>query len=801
MDFGGAMQVFTRRIRLIITAPIVALALTATATLFATTRGVRAETIAGQTPASILVYGRGNGHGRGLSQYGALGWATKFGKTWQEILAFYYGGTNLSQLTDADAGLSPGGTMSIRLTTLDGRQTAVLSDNASLLLTNDPVPGRKWAALVAREIAGTKGQYRVWGSTVAGCPSAAKSPEESGFVQVADVSPTASFSTTLSTDPTAAVVPNDMVGLCEPAGTVRYYRGTITAINGTDGENRTINTLRVDDYLRGVVPRESPASWGDSANGAGMNALRAQAVAARSYALSSNGYSYAKLCDTQDCQVYGGAALRDKVGGKLTVLEDIRTNTAVTDTSGWVMRDANGKVVRTEFTSSNGGRTAGTTFPVKVDDGDVAADSSDLRWSTVIARAAIEKKYPEIGVLVNVVTTHDGLGGEWNGYATSVAINGTAATKTLTGWEFRSAFGLRAPWYETTPVYGAAIDAPVVGSLLFVGDSVGESVRTEFDSIVLPAYPTTNYQAVSGRCMVGPTCMGLPDGLTVINSLTPEQTPAVAMVELGYNDSSLTYSAEVDQVVASLSSRGVQRIIFVNMSTRRTTADYATMNTALANAAVAYPNVSVFDWNSYSSDTASWRWFVKDDNVHLTATGQTEFALFLRAKLDDLRSRGLLPLTNSPLNFTIGLPMKEKDQGNMVRTLQAALNKALNLKKRAIKLDGVFGDATKKRVIKYETLLGMPVDGVADEAVWKALGLDQRPQLAVLKPGSRHASVKTLQAALARVMKVSISPTGVLDTATTTRVKEFQKRMNLRASGVVNRPTWLALMTTSAQTP
>jgi SpoIID/LytB domain protein len=63
-----------------------------------------AELAPGQTPASILVYGRGNGHGRGMSQYGSLGWATAYNKTWQEILNFYYEGTTLSQLTEADAG-------------------------------------------------------------------------------------------------------------------------------------------------------------------------------------------------------------------------------------------------------------------------------------------------------------------------------------------------------------------------------------------------------------------------------------------------------------------------------------------------------------------------------------------------------------------------------------------------------------------------------------------------------------------------------------------------------------------------
>ncbi|MFM2115530.1 MAG: hypothetical protein RI908_1271, partial [Actinomycetota bacterium] len=199
------------------------------------------------------------------------------------------------------------------------------------------------------------------------------------------------------------------------------------------------------------------------------------------------------------------------------------------------------------------------------------------------------------------------------------------------------------------------------------------------------------------------------------------------------------------------------------------------------------------------SDAEEWRWFVKDDNVHLTATGQTEFALFLRAQLDSMRTQGLLPLTPSPLSFVIGLPLKEKDQGNMVRTLQVALNKTLRLRKRAIKLDGIYGETTRTRVAKYETMTGLPVDGIADEAVWKGLGLDARPALAVMKAGTRHASVKTVQAALARVMKVSLPTTGYFDTNTRNYLRDFQRRMNLRPTGVVNRPTWLALMTTSAQ--
>lgn len=754
----------------------------------------------GQPPAAIVVYGKGNGHGRGMSQYGALGWATVYGKTWQEILAFYYGGTTLSPLGPSDVALTPGGVMSVRLTALDGRQTSVLSDNSSLLLTNDPVPGRKWTSLVAREISGTVGTYRVWGSTTPACPSAAADPSASNFVQVADIAGGVTFSTTLSNDRSTAVIPNDAIGLCEPTGRVRYYRGTIRALNGSEGENRTVNFVQLDDYLRGVVPRESPASWGDSANGAGMNALRAQAVAARSYSLGQARYTYAKTCDTQSCQVYGGAALRERVGGAPFILEDIRTNTAIADTSGVVVRNANGGVVSTEFTSSNGGRTAGTTFPMQVDAGDVVADSSDLSWSTVIAAKTFETKYPEIGVLLSVVTTHDGMGGEWNGYATSVAINGTAGTKILSGWDFRSIFSLRAPWYETVPVYGSGAADPIVGPILFLGDSVGESVRSEFDNIVLPAYPTVNYQAVSGRCMIGATCMGQPDGITVVNSLTPEQVPAIAIVELGYNDSPSSYALEVEQVSAALIARGVQRIIFVNMSTRRATTDYTSMNAVLAAAAATNPKITLFDWNAYSSQTQHWRWYVKNDNVHLTSTGQTEFALFLRAQLDALRVQGLLPQSAAAPDLIVGLPLRVSNRGDMVKVLQRSLNAAFKLKKKALRVDGVYGKTTKALVARYETVMGIPVDGLADEAVWKALGLDQKPSNAVLRRGAKHPSVKTAQTALSRVMKVTLPASGTYDSRTFAYVKQFQARAKLRQSGNVNRATWLALMTTAART-
>ena len=86
-----------------------------------------------------------------------------------------------------------------------------------------------------------------------------------------------------------------------PNGSVRPYRGTVALIkSGTGG--RTVNDVLLEDYVKAVVPAEMPTSWA-------ANAVCAQAVAARSYAVrlrkfsGSSGYH---ICDTTACQLYGG---------------------------------------------------------------------------------------------------------------------------------------------------------------------------------------------------------------------------------------------------------------------------------------------------------------------------------------------------------------------------------------------------------------------------------------------------------------------------------------------------------------
>ena len=760
-------------------------------------------------PAAMVVNGRGNGHGRGMSQWGAWGWATKKGLAWQDILLFYYGGDGrtVALLTDTDASAAPGGLMTVRLTALDEIQTSVLSDTKALSWAG--VAGT-FGAMVARQVA--RGIYDVWAAPEPGCAAATGDP--AGYTLVGnDVKGPIEFTVPNAANP-AAVVPGDLIGVCEPAtattktARVRYYRGTVRAVSDANGAARTVNAVAVESYVRGVVPRESSPGWGDDAGGAGMHALRAQAVAARSYGLSESRYSYAKTCDSQDCQVYGGAMRRNVNSKTYEALEAPSTDLAVTETANFVVKDSFGRIVRTEYTSSNGGRTAGGTFPAQADEGDLLADAAQQQWTRVFSAADVQKRYPTIGVFMSAVTTHDGLGGEWNGYAISVTISGTAGKITRTGPQFRSDFGLHNHWIETSVVAGLDPAAAPVGRILFVGDSVGESIATEFAAVVTPAYPTTEFQACAGRGMAGADCIAAQtapqldlDGVGVVNAT---EAPATAIIALGYNDDPATFDGELQQMLSALTAKGVQRIIFVNLSTRSTTRTYARINELFAASATTNPAVTVLDWNTPSAETHRWRWF---DNsslccwVHLSASGQAELALFLRRQLDALRTQSLLPVSAAAVPVLLGLPLVKGHAGVMVTTVQRRLNAALGLTgRKRLATDGAFGAATDRAVRAFQTAKALPVTGEIDRATWDALGLTGRSDLTILRTGSRHPAVATLQNALAKVLRIPIAATGRFDVALAARVRQFQRNVALKDTGRVGPQTWAALMAAAART-
>ena len=137
---------------------------------------------------------------------------------------------------------------------------------------------------------------------------------------------------------------NKIVIKPEPNGFVsvkrKWYRGHFKVIN--DGLGLTvINDIPLEKYLQGVVPSEMPSSWEHEAH-------KAQAIAARSYAIANKGkrakYGY-DLKDTPEDQAYGGASA-----------EKTNTNDAVSETAGIVLV-CQGKIISAYYSASAGGRT------------------------------------------------------------------------------------------------------------------------------------------------------------------------------------------------------------------------------------------------------------------------------------------------------------------------------------------------------------------------------------------------------------------------------------------------------------
>jgi len=383
---------------------------------------LRPDAAAAYPTSNVEIEGHGWGHGRGMGQYGALGYAVDHGWNTARILDHFYGGTTMGAIGNVP--------MSVRLTRFDGVDTIVVQERSHLRTSADG-GATAYAALRAARIGANS--FRVDKATDCGGP----------WTQVASsVAGPVTFWPETRSD-----VREEMIQMCEPSGTRRWVRGEIHATVDTAGSARTVNHLDIENYLRGVVPRESPASWGDLGGGAGMQALGAQAVAARSYAASENRYPYAKTCDTDACQVYGGRAEQPS-GSPFKNLEDSRTDAAIAQTAGQVRMMPNGNIVRTEFSSSTGGWTAGVTFPPVQDEGDDISLNSRHTWRTSRTPSEVESSWPAIGKLVSLQVTGRNGYGDWGGRATSVRIEGTSGVVTVTGNTFRSELGLFSNWFR-----------------------------------------------------------------------------------------------------------------------------------------------------------------------------------------------------------------------------------------------------------------------------------------------------------------------------------------------------------------
>ena len=176
----------------------------------------------------------------------------------------------------------------------------------------------------------------------------------------------------------------------------RQYRGAVS-IRRTVGKNglTVVNTLPLEEYVYGIIAREISPAWP-------AEAVKAQAVAARTYALYSlgkhrgDGYD---VCATTDCQVYGGKTA-----------EDTRAIKAVDDTRG-VIVTYKGKPVPAYFHGSGGGFTEnsenvwGGHHPALRGVPDFDQKSPHYSWEKQMTQKEVEAALESAGIKIGSLRT------------------------------------------------------------------------------------------------------------------------------------------------------------------------------------------------------------------------------------------------------------------------------------------------------------------------------------------------------------------------------------------------------------
>jgi stage II sporulation protein D len=354
---------------------------------------------------AFFVSGRGWGHGVGMSQWGAYGFAQR-GTSYDRILAHYYRGAELGRAPLAR----------VRVLLGEGKKAVAVS-------SDEPFSVRDGSGAV-HELAG--GAYS-FGPGLR-----------------------------LEVDPEAGpqALPGPLVFL-PGAAHLRYggklYRGQLQ-VNAGKAVLQIVNNVGLEQYLYGVVPREVPSGWP-------AEALKAQAVVARSYGLAVRKTGAFDLYNDVRSQVYGGVAA-----------EKPTTSAAVDATAGQVLL-FEGKVARTFFFSTSGGRTAsvehvwsgGTPIPYLVSVPDPYDNASPHHtWGPVAFTAAkLNSTFKVPGGVIDVRVARNG-----SQRAAAVTFVGKKGEVTVPAGEVRTKLGLRSTWFRfgllalepkpPTVVYGKA---------------------------------------------------------------------------------------------------------------------------------------------------------------------------------------------------------------------------------------------------------------------------------------------------------------------------------------------------------
>ena len=431
--------------------------------------------------ATFVVTGHGWGHGVGLSQYGAYGYAQK-GTAYDKIVLHYFPGTELGE--------APVSRVRVLLTS--GVATLPMG-SASAFKVRD-------ATGAVHDLAA--GKYTLTPALKLRVDGAAA----------------------------AKTLPGPL--LFQPAGSPlqlkHLYRGSVQ-VDVVNGKLRAINFVNLEQYLYGVVPSEMPYTWHPEA-------LKAQAVVARSYALATRRTGAFDLYPDTRSQVYLGIEH-----------EKPSTNAAVDATAGQVVL-YEGEVAKTFFFSTSGGRTAsaedvwGTAVPYLVS----VADPYDTisphhTWGPVAYTGAqLAKRLKLKGRVVDVQAELNS-----SGRVKTLTIAGAGGNLTMNGAAVRARLGVRSTWFtvgvlslsapSAAITYGSraqlsGIARGLTGATLqqlagAAWQDVGAVKPTKDGSVTLSIKPpvTTRYRLATGKVSAPPIRVPVAPFVRFDAPRTPDQ--------------------------------------------------------------------------------------------------------------------------------------------------------------------------------------------------------------------------------------------------------------------------------------
>jgi len=195
----------------------------------------------------------------------------------------------------------------------------------------------------------------------------------------------------------------------------------------SDNHILVVNVLGIEQYLGSVVGSEMPAKWP-------LEALKAQAIASRTYALKQKGNPLYDIDSTNMNQVYIGLEAGTH-----------KTKRAVNSTRSLVLTYEN-KLINALFHSSSAGMTENSQdvwknkYPYLSSVKDFDKNNPKLRWNKKFSKSQLQNLFPTIGginkiEILNVTST---------GRVKNVRIHGEFGTDQISGVDIRKRMNLKS---------------------------------------------------------------------------------------------------------------------------------------------------------------------------------------------------------------------------------------------------------------------------------------------------------------------------------------------------------------------